>query len=277
MLNFSFKIIFLISLTIFPYGMDSLLTESALYWRFYPIDSNQFKTSFPYRLVSQRKHICLAICSRETICNLLKFDYQTCRFYENMIAKKEKNSIFYQKVNLESTTTSIQQDTNTFELNNNIRIKNVKKPKESYNPNRKPFLTEEFDLIGPPDKISNLRPVKSFIPENESIIEKEYRLLKDKIFEFNQQYWTQQNLKFIQSRKKYIENYRIEQKLNNRNNDIDVQDPDTNQMNEFYKKFLNENYHNHYEYNRQWFKYNISLLWPATRVFLYRLRRKIID
>ncbi|RNA35932.1 apoptogenic mitochondrial [Brachionus plicatilis] len=132
-------------------------------------------------------------------------------------------------------------------------------------------------MIGPADKISNLRPVLSFIPSNESQVEREYRLLKDQVFDFNQQYWTQQNLKFVESRKKFIEKHRIDQKVLNRNKleQFEINDPDTDQMNEFYKTFLDENYHNHYEYNRLWFRKNLALLWPATKVVMHRFKQKI--
>lgn len=154
----------------------------------------------------------------------------------------------------------------------------VKNNKIVFNKSKK-LLGEKYDLIGPADKISNLRPVRSFIPENESQVEKDYRLLKDNIFEFNQQYWTQQNLKFIESRKKFIEKHRIDQKILNKNKleQLEINDPNNDQMNEFYKEFLNENYFNHYEYNRLWFRKNLSLLWPACKVVMHRFRQKILN
>lgn len=141
----------------------------------------------------------------------------------------------------------------------------------------KPILSDGFDLIGPADKISNLRSFRYYIPKNESKLEYDYRMLREKIFDFNHQYWTQQNLQFIESKKKFIEKYRIEQKyLNyNRIKDEEIADPDMTQMNEFYKDFLNKNTQVHYDYNRKWFKYNLQLLWPATKVFFFRLNKKL--
>ena len=144
--------------------------------------------------------------------------------------------------------------------------------------------TGNCDMIGPVDKISNLRLYKYYIPENESKCEYEYRKLREKVFEYNNQYWTEQNLKFIEAKKKFIENLKMEQqylKLNSNSNSLDANDPEFNskQMNEFYKVFLNENYYSHYEYNKTWFKYNLSLIMPAIRVYFYRLknRRFILD
>jgi hypothetical protein len=73
---------------------------------------------------------------------------------------------------------------------------------------------------------------------------------------------------------------RVEQQFLNKNvqdaSKADAIDSDSNakQMNEFYKEFLNENYLNHYEYNKKWFNYNFSLLMPAVRVYFYRLKNK---
>lgn len=140
---------------------------------------------------------------------------------------------------------------------------------------KKPRLAEDFDYIGPADKISNLRPLRIHVPKNESKVEYEYRILREKIFDFNNQYWTQQNLKFIESKRKFIENYKFEQKYLRGHSEKEIEEPDAVKMNEFYKNFLNENYESHYDYNRQWFKYNIKLLWPATKVFFYRVNKKL--
>ena len=139
-----------------------------------------------------------------------------------------------------------------------------------------------YDLIGPADKISNLRSYKYFIPENESKCEYEYRKLREEVQEFNHQYWTEQNLKFVENKKKFSEIKRMERQFLNKSNDsnekLEITDPELNakQMNEFYKEFLNDNYLNHYEYNKKWFSYNFSLLIPAVRVYLYRLKNRRI-
>lgn len=135
-----------------------------------------------------------------------------------------------------------------------------------------------YDLIGPADKISNLRQVKFHIPENETHFEKEYRQKRQQIFEYNQQYWTEQNLSFIESRREFNEKLRTKKRLDEKmslqqkQTETDsTEQNDSIEMNEFYKEFLNENYHKHYLYNRRWFRMNLSMLWPATRVFFYRL------
>ncbi len=150
------------------------------------------------------------------------------------------------------------------------------------------FGKSRHDLIGPADKISNLRRFRYYIPNDESKLERDYRLLREKINEFNHHYWTQQNLKFLEARKKFIEKYRIEQKYLRKNSKLtniesstenQIDEPDSVKMNEFYKKFLDDNYYLHYEYNTKWLKYNFALLIPAVRVYFHRLmkRNKKID
>lgn len=53
------------------------------------------------------------------------------------------------------------------------------------------------DLIGPPDPISNLRPIRFFEPINEDPIEKKFRLKRQEVQKWNQDFWTSHNEKFI--------------------------------------------------------------------------------
>jgi hypothetical protein len=162
------------------------------------------------------------------------------------------------------------------------------------------------DLIGPADKISNIRKYKFHVPNDETKLERDYRLLREQVLEWNHQYWTQQNLNFIQSKRNFLENlnkskqidkqffssfgesasatsFTIKESLHSFNLDKSstTNAESTNKtelenaaINEFYKKFLNDNYHNHYEYNKKWFKLNLKLLWPAVRVHFYRIGKQ---
>lgn len=148
-------------------------------------------------------------------------------------------------------------------------------------------LPKDVDLIGPADKISNIRQYRFYVPENESKCEHDYRVMREKVLEWNQEYWTQSNLNFVHSKQKFTENIkntkRLEQKLSildhgqltksSKNSSDDINE--SAEMTEFYRKFLNDNYHNHYEYNKKWFKLNLQLLWPATKVYFYRLNKRL--
>jgi len=147
-----------------------------------------------------------------------------------------------------------------------------------------PEILKDVDLIGPADKISNLRKYRYYIPEKESKLEYDYRIRREKINAWNHEYWTQQNLKFIQSKRSFVENIKtkklLEKKLQNLTSSNDTSsiqtNDDTDEMKEFYRKFLNDNYYNHYEYNKKWFWLNLGLLWPAARVYFYRLNKRLL-
>lgn len=55
----------------------------------------------------------------------------------------------------------------------------------------------DCDYIGPPDKLSNLRPVIRHVPTDETPLEKELRLKRIEVQEWNQNFWSNHNQKFI--------------------------------------------------------------------------------
>ena len=54
------------------------------------------------------------------------------------------------------------------------------------------------DWIGPPDSVSNLRPIKFYIPSDETELQKCYRLQREKVQQWNQQFWLKHNIKFVE-------------------------------------------------------------------------------
>jgi hypothetical protein len=52
-------------------------------------------------------------------------------------------------------------------------------------------------MIGPPDPVSNLRPVAYHIPRNEHKIEKEFRICREEVQKWNEAFWTKHNKSFI--------------------------------------------------------------------------------
>lgn len=55
-----------------------------------------------------------------------------------------------------------------------------------------------FSDIGPPDKMSNLRPILRYKPENESTTEEILRLKRLDVQEWNQQFWQNHNKHFYE-------------------------------------------------------------------------------
>lgn len=62
----------------------------------------------------------------------------------------------------------------------------------------RPKLNEiNRDYIGPADKLSNLRPILRHAPKDETPLERELRLKRIEVEEWNQRFWQTHNHKFI--------------------------------------------------------------------------------
>jgi hypothetical protein len=118
-----------------------------------------------------------------------------------------------------------------------------------------------FYLVGPADKLSNIRLTKLYKPQNESNLEKEYRILHEHVQQWNHNYWSQQNLRYNFEKQKFINNFKLTHN----------QEPDTKEMTLFYKNFLDNSYQIHANYNKQWYKYNFMLIGKAFKVNFVRL------
>ncbi|XP_043269912.1 COA8 family protein CBG23705, mitochondrial isoform X2 [Venturia canescens] len=71
---------------------------------------------------------------------------------------------------------------------------------KSHTPDRK-----NVDMIGPPDPVSNLRPIIFAKNENETDLEKQYRKAREATQAWNQKFWAEHNRNFITERKLFLE------------------------------------------------------------------------
>ncbi|XP_022916145.1 COA8 family protein CG14806, mitochondrial [Onthophagus taurus] len=124
---------------------------------------------------------------------------------------------------------------------------------------------ENVDMIGPPDPISNLRPIIRKRSLHETILQQKLREIQDSTQEWNQKFWSEHNTKFVKERQVYIKAHRVSQEENRALT--------ADEMSEFYKKFLDENWKTHVTYNFQWYKKNFEILILAFRVYLETLLR----
>ncbi|KAG8561363.1 hypothetical protein GDO81_015327 [Engystomops pustulosus] len=67
-----------------------------------------------------------------------------------------------------------------------------------------PPVESKYDWIGPPDRYSNLRPIKYFVPVDESALERKLRELRQETEDWNQMFWASQNLTFIKEKEEFI-------------------------------------------------------------------------
>lgn len=57
--------------------------------------------------------------------------------------------------------------------------------------------SNNYDEVGEPDKHSNLRLIKFYKADNESEIEKQYRLKREEVQQWNQEFWARHNQQFL--------------------------------------------------------------------------------
>ncbi|KAJ8932720.1 hypothetical protein NQ314_014415 [Rhamnusium bicolor] len=126
---------------------------------------------------------------------------------------------------------------------------------------------DNVDIIGPPDPVSNLRPVIRKRLINESALQQRLREMQDTTQEWNHSFWSKHNTKFIKERQEYI-------KLHLMKCD-DKQQLTADEMSEFYKKFLDENWNTHVKYNFEWYKKNLILLIFALGVNIEKFVQKV--
>ncbi|KAI8882459.1 hypothetical protein K501DRAFT_99301 [Backusella circina FSU 941] len=121
----------------------------------------------------------------------------------------------------------------------------------------------EADMIGTPDPISNLRPVKYYIPANETEEEKEWRESCIKVDAFNHDFWHRNNLMFTQAKEEY------ERNLTDKGEQVTAE-----AMSVFYKDFLDKAYDRQMEYNRAWWKLNTAQLYPGLKAAIRSFKKK---
>ncbi|XP_059222550.1 COA8 family protein CG14806, mitochondrial [Stomoxys calcitrans] len=124
------------------------------------------------------------------------------------------------------------------------------------------------DYIGPPDKISNIRPFVRSIPDNETELQKKLRLKRTTVEEWNHSFWSRHNKRFYDEKKDFVRLHSF--------GGIDDISPD--KISEFYKLFLDKNRRLHILYNFSWYWKNFEILFLAFRVEIVnilKLRRNV--
>ncbi|OZJ04096.1 hypothetical protein BZG36_02852 [Bifiguratus adelaidae] len=120
-----------------------------------------------------------------------------------------------------------------------------------------------LDLIGTPDPVSNLRPVKYYIDADESAEEKEWRLLQQSVDRFNQDFWAENNRLFQQAKHDYEDNLRAQ-----------GQAITPEALSIFYNDFLAKSRERHMQYNLEWMKLNFRMLYPGFKACVRQFRKR---
>lgn len=119
--------------------------------------------------------------------------------------------------------------------------------------------------VGPPDPVSNIRPIKFYRHSEETDTEKNLRQSLEETVQWNHHFWKQHNSKFFTEKEEFLE-----EKMR-----ITGQKPSVDDLAGFYRNFLDNNRQAHRQYNREWYKRNVSLLWPALQVSVIKAVRRL--
>ncbi|XP_040189650.1 cytochrome c oxidase assembly factor 8 [Rana temporaria] len=138
-----------------------------------------------------------------------------------------------------------------------------------------PPAQSKNDWIGPPDRFSNLRPIKFFVPKDESHLERKLRELRQETHEWNQRFWENQNLSFFKEKEAFIISKLSALGLGLKDEQGRKRTLDADVMADFYQDFLSKNFEKHTHYNREWYKRNLEITFLMGKVKLQRALRKI--
>ncbi|XP_040414776.1 cytochrome c oxidase assembly factor 8 [Cygnus olor] len=140
-------------------------------------------------------------------------------------------------------------------------------------PGFRPPAHSRHDWIGPPDRLSNLRPVIFHVPRDESALERRLREARQDTQAWNQQFWAQQNASFQQEKEEFIYSRLKAKGLAVRDETGQKATLNAEEMADFYKDFLSKNFRKHMHYNRDWYKRNFTITFLMGQVALVRALR----
>ncbi|XP_075471103.1 cytochrome c oxidase assembly factor 8 isoform X1 [Ascaphus truei] len=138
-----------------------------------------------------------------------------------------------------------------------------------------PPADSKYDWIGPPDRYSNLRTIKYYIPKNESELERKLRELRQETQDWNAIFWANHNLTFIKEKEEFIISRLKALGLEERDEEGRKRTLNAEEMADFYRDFLSKNFTKHACYNRDWYKLNFTITFLMGRVAILRSWKKL--
>lgn len=101
--------------------------------------------------------------------------------------------------------------------------------------------------------------------DNESELERQYRLAREELNQWNSDFWAEHNQLFDRQKSDFVE--RKQQELGR------LEHVSANELSEFYRDFLNDRHVAMMAYNKEWYRRNLQLIWPALKVNVVRFFR----
>ncbi|CAP20486.1 Protein CBG23705 [Caenorhabditis briggsae] len=126
-------------------------------------------------------------------------------------------------------------------------------------------MDRRFDWVGPPDSVSKIRKIMLRRVDNESELERQYRAAREELNQWNSDFWAEHNQLFDRQKSEFVEK---KQKELGR-----LEHVSANELSEFYRDFLNDRHVAMMVYNKEWYRRNLQLIWPALKVNVVRFFR----
>uniref|UniRef100_I3K3F7 Cytochrome c oxidase assembly factor 8 n=1 Tax=Oreochromis niloticus TaxID=8128 RepID=I3K3F7_ORENI len=133
------------------------------------------------------------------------------------------------------------------------------------------------DWVGPPNPLSNLRPIIYHIPDNETELEKRLRNLRQETEDWNHNFWAKQNITFSKEKEAFIISQLKAKGLTLRDEDGRRRSLSSEEMATFYKNFLDKNRVRHANYNKEWYRRNFTITLLMARVTLNSMWRTVTE
>ncbi|XP_051241390.1 cytochrome c oxidase assembly factor 8 [Dicentrarchus labrax] len=141
----------------------------------------------------------------------------------------------------------------------------------------RPAPSSTHDWIGPPNPLSNLRPIVYHVPENETELEKRLRHLRQETEDWNHDFWTNQNITFSKQKEAFIISQLNAKGLTVRDEQGRRRTLNSEEMAVFYKSFLDKNRVRHANYNNEWYRRNFTITLLMGRVALNNMWKTVTD
>ncbi|XP_044022223.1 cytochrome c oxidase assembly factor 8 [Siniperca chuatsi] len=141
----------------------------------------------------------------------------------------------------------------------------------------RPVATSTHDWIGPPNPLSNLRPIVYHVPENETELEKRLRHLRQETEDWNHDFWARQNITFSKEKDAFIISQLNAKGLTERDEQGRRRSLNSEEMAVFYKSFLDRNIIRHANYNNEWYRRNFAITVLMARVALKNMWKTVTD
>ncbi|XP_033498296.1 cytochrome c oxidase assembly factor 8 [Epinephelus lanceolatus] len=163
---------------------------------------------------------------------------------------------------------------NTRQCSSKLATQQDKKPKRSA---LRPAPSTTHDWIGPPNTLSNLRPIVYRVAENESELEKRLRHLRQETEDWNHEFWTKQNISFSKEKEAFIISQLKAKGLTLRDEEGRRRSLNSEEMAVFYKSFLDTNRIRHANYNKEWYRRNFTITLLMAQVTLKNMWRTVTE